>query len=434
MTMDEATGDPEHVSFRGRPLWVVRVTDEQAPREGKVQSAASLSVHGLEAAGREGGLRYVEDLARWSVDEPDRLLYAGDTGIPFSDVMRRTETWIGFTNSDGWAAGDRDTDAAGGPGFQRGNGRGADLNRDLATVGWYDRSGTRGIAESEPETRAWTTLIESLPNLKTSTDIHGEITTPNDAFSDLIIPAGQWTPKRQDQVNQLSLNMIRTVERKFEEDGIVLADVLAMLPVDGATPRRPANVAASYDIVGYDDSGFMGDWFSQRRTRCTWTSRTSCPTSRPTTCTCRRRAGARRSGPRQPRGHHRGVAVHRRRRAAGRLRPGRLRRRPDPDQRPDPPSDGEPGHRRPRRRRARRRCPTTSAGSTTSPRCARPSADISGRDRRPGVTADPLEYDTLVVTTWRACRRAAPSTRPPTSRASTASPRREAAGPHRPAR
>lgn len=261
MTLAEATGDPKHTSFGGLPIWVVRVTDEQAPRSGKAQVAVSLSVHGLESAGREGGLRYLEDLARWSVDEPDRLLYAGDTGKPFSEVMRRTETWIGFTNSDGWASGD--VDSTTGPGFERGNANGADLNRDFATVGWFDRTGGRGIAESEPEIDGWTDLVETFPNLKTSTDIHGELTTPNNAFSDLIIPAGQWTPKRQDQVNQLSLNMIRTVERKFEEEGVVLDDVFGPLPPDGATPRKPANVAAAYDIVGYDDSGFMGDWFSQ---------------------------------------------------------------------------------------------------------------------------------------------------------------------------
>ena len=262
MTLAEATGNPAHTSFSGLPIWVVRVTDEAAPRAGKAQVAVSLSVHGLEAAGREGGLRYIEDLARWSVDEPDKPLYAGDTAFPFDEVMRRTETWIGFTNSDGWNAGDLASTS--GAGFERGNENGGkDLNRDFATVGWYDRTNGRGIAESEPEIAGWTDLVRSFPNLVTSTDIHGELTTPNDAFSDLIIPAGQWTPKRQDQVNQLSLNMIRTVERKFEEEGVVLADVLALLPVDGATPRRPANVAASYDIVGYDDSGFMGDWFSQ---------------------------------------------------------------------------------------------------------------------------------------------------------------------------
>jgi hypothetical protein len=269
--LHEWTGNPKHTSFNGLPIWVVRVTDPSVPQADKKQVAVSLSVHGLESAGREGGLRYVEDLARWAADDPDHVMYSGDNGVPFSEVVKKTETWIAFTNSDGWASGDLDS---GEVGFARGNGNtqgpvgalqpGKDLNRDFATVGWFDRTRGRGLAESEPEIAGWTALVRSFPNLTTSTDIHGEITTPNDAFSDLIIPAGEWTPTRQDQVNQLGLNMIKTVERKFAEDGVVLDEVFGPLPGDGATPRQPANVAAAYDIVGYDDSGFMGDWFSQR--------------------------------------------------------------------------------------------------------------------------------------------------------------------------
>ena len=266
--VSEFTGDPRHQSLGGRPLWVVRVTDESVPREGKKQVAASLSVHGLEAAGREGGLRYVEDLALATralsagIDDP---MYSGDVQVPTSRVMRETESWFAFTNPDGWAMGDlTSTDTS--PGFQRGNQKGLDLNRDFATKGWYDRNGGRGVAESEPETRGWVSLVESFPDLTTSTDIHGELTTPNQAFADLIIPAGQWSPKRQQQVKQLGDHMISTIERKFDDEGVVLDDVFGPLPdLDGSTPRKPANVAASYDIVGYDDSGFMGDWFSQRQ-------------------------------------------------------------------------------------------------------------------------------------------------------------------------
>jgi hypothetical protein len=270
--LHEWTNDPDHTSFNGLPIWVVRVTDSSVPQADKKQVAVSLSVHGLESAGREGGLRYVEDLARWAADDPDHVMYSGDNGVPFSEVVKKTETWIAFTNSDGWASGDLDS---GEVGFARGNGNtqgpvgalqpGKDLNRDFATVGWFDRTRGRGLAESEPEIAGWTALVRSFPNLTTSTDIHGEITTPNDAFSDLIIPAGEWTPTRQDQVNQLGLNMIKTVERKFAEDGVVLDEVFGPAPSDGLTPRKPANVAAAYDIVGYDDSGFMGDWFSQRQ-------------------------------------------------------------------------------------------------------------------------------------------------------------------------
>ncbi len=429
MTLAEATGDPAHQSKGGRPIWVVRVTDEQAPRAGKAQVAVSLSVHGLEAAGREGGLRYLEDLARWGAGEPDHLLYAGDTGLPFSDVMTRTETWIAFTNSDGWAAGDL-TSMSPGPGFSRGNEEGQDLNRDFATVGWYDRiSGDRGVAESEPEIAGWTDLVRSFPNLVTSTDIHGELTTPNDAFSDLIIPAGQWTPKRQDQVNQLSLDMIRTVERKFDEEGIVLDDVLALLPVDGTTPRRPANVAASYDIVGYDDSGFMGDWFSQTQDSVHMDVENFLTQPGPEQrVRAGDRAGARRRRARQHRGHHRRGAGDRRGRAERRPRPGRLRRRRLPHQlRPGCPGR-RPRHRLRPRRRARRRCRTTSAGWTTSPCCARPSAPSSTRSARPTSRRARTSRRTTRSSspTWR-CRTAAPrSTAPPTSRRWT--PSRSAAG------
>ncbi|MCW2608453.1 MAG: hypothetical protein JWO60_3146 [Frankiales bacterium] len=275
-TIAEWTGNPAHKSLGGRPLYVVRVTDEAVGGYSatttssplKKQTAASLSVHGLEAAGREGGLRYLEDLALATAALPgiDKPLFAGDVSFPTSRVMRETESWYAFTNPDGWAAGD--VDSTSGPGFERGNEGGFDLNRDYATVGWYDRDGgttpARGIAESEPETRGWTSLVKGFPDLVTSTDVHGELTTPNEAFADLIIPAGQWTPTRQQQVKQLGDHMIRTIERKFAEEGVVLDSVFGALPPgDGSTPRRPANVAASYDIVGYDDSGFMGDWFSQ---------------------------------------------------------------------------------------------------------------------------------------------------------------------------
>ncbi len=253
-TLETWLGSTGFASAGGLPVYVVRVTDESVPRDAKKQVAISLSVHGTEPAGREGGLRYLEDLAtQWAAGPADATLAAGDNAFGLDEVMAETESWFFFGNPDGWSAGDLDT-ATGGT-FQRGNDHGADLNRDFATVGWFDRSGGRGLAESEPEIAGWSQLLRSFPDLATAVDIHGEITSVNDAFSDLIYSAGQWDPAKQAQVATFAKDMIATVEREFDEAGVVLADLFG--PTIG---QNPANVATAYDVVGYDDSGFMGDY------------------------------------------------------------------------------------------------------------------------------------------------------------------------------
>lgn len=247
-------------SAGGRDLWAVRITDPSVPRSAKVQSAISLSVHGLEPAGREGGLRYLEDLATWLADEPDRLLYAGETGIPVAEVFAQVELWVAFTNPDGWAKQDLDADNA--TVDSRSNDNGADLNRDFPTLGWVDRSGGRGPLMDQPESTLWYSLLESLPDLRSALDIHGELTSVNNAFSDLLWPAGQWSPHHQAKELQLAKDMIATVERKFAEDGVVLGELFEVNESVGDPTGQglaPANVATGYDVVGYDDSGFMGD-------------------------------------------------------------------------------------------------------------------------------------------------------------------------------
>ena len=244
-------GRPELRSFGGREIPIVRITDEDDTGP-KRQVAISLSVHANESAGREGGIRYIEDIARWHKTDPDHLLYAGDRAVKLSDVLRETEIYIGVMNVDGWAQGD-----LGKPGtFARGNGRSVDLNREFPTIGWTKRSAT---PLSEPESQAWDALVSQMPNLTTAIDIHGETTSANNAFSDLMYPAGEWSPRRQAQEEQLAKNMVRTVERKFAEEGVVLQTLFDLAADD--RPMKPAEYATAYDVVGYDDAGFMGDYF-----------------------------------------------------------------------------------------------------------------------------------------------------------------------------
>ena len=67
----EFTPKPEYQSAGSRrprssrkqsDLIVVRVTDETVPDKGKKRYALSLSIHGIERAGVEGGTRAMEDL------------------------------------------------------------------------------------------------------------------------------------------------------------------------------------------------------------------------------------------------------------------------------------------------------------------------------------------------------------------------------------
>ena len=251
-TLAELTGEEEHKSVGGRPIPIVRVTDEAATGA-KRKVVLSLSIHGTEPAGREGGTRYLEDLARWWTTDKERALYTGDTSFPLSTVMAQTEVWFGYPNPDGWAAGDLVTDRVT---FQRGNDNAADLNREFPTLGWTN---TEATPMSEPEAQGWVDFVTSLGPISTSSDIHGELTSANDAFSDLMWPAGEWSPDFQARELSIGRNVVRSIERKFEEDGVVLGDLT------GATDTMsPAAVATGYDVVGYDDGGFMGDWLTQK--------------------------------------------------------------------------------------------------------------------------------------------------------------------------
>jgi hypothetical protein len=251
-TLAKATGNKRYVSAGGRQLPLIRLTDEQVPSRQKKKVVVSLSVHANEPAGREGGLRYVENIARWWNTDRHRRLYAGDVGMPLDHVLAHTEVWLAVLNADGWAAGDLGNGV-----YTRENDKGTDLNREFPTVGWTNR---RATPLSDPESQGWVAFVRSLGKITTASDIHGELTSANNAYADLMWPAAQWTPRMQAQELQLARHMIRTVERKFVEQKVALG-----IATDTLGVQSPSNAATGYDVVGYDDGGFMGDWFAQER-------------------------------------------------------------------------------------------------------------------------------------------------------------------------
>ncbi|MEA2498439.1 MAG: hypothetical protein QOH26_844, partial [Actinomycetota bacterium] len=249
--------DNKAKSFDGRPLWLIEITDFDAPEEGKVPVMVSLSVHGAERAGLEGGARYMEDLARWAAgdpDEPERKLRNGtdpdSVAVPISKVMKKVHLYVADINPDGWAAGDVQNGGV----FMRANGNGSDLNRQFPTTGWFDVG--RPAALSEPEAAAWDRLARRIKPAIT-TDIHGELTSEQNAFADMMYPAGQWNPVEQMQHARLAQHMKSNVERYFEEEGVSAGTA------SGVAGMKPAQFATGFDVVGYDDSGFMGDYFTQ---------------------------------------------------------------------------------------------------------------------------------------------------------------------------
>ena len=105
----EFTPRPEYVSA-GLPtttldrkvsdLVVVRVTDETVPDKGKKRYTLSLSIHGIERAGVEGGTRAIEDLVTaYTTRRQDTPIVpaAVRPGAPtFADVLRKTIIYFAF--------------------------------------------------------------------------------------------------------------------------------------------------------------------------------------------------------------------------------------------------------------------------------------------------------------------------------------------------
>jgi hypothetical protein len=257
-SLDALLDDPAAKSYEGRKIWVIEVTDFQAPEAGKLPVLVSTGVHGVERAGVEGSVRYAEDLARWATTASqaggeDRLLRNGtevdSIAVPVSTALRRVHLYMAAINPDGWSDGDLDNTP---PRFTRGNGDGEDLNREFPTMGWTNSG---NLPLTAPEAVAWSRFARTIDPVTTA-DLHGELESANNAYADIMLPAGQWDPLVQAQHERLARHMKSNIERYFREKSVALGQ-------SAAFPAKPAEYATGYDVVGYDAAGFMGDFFSQ---------------------------------------------------------------------------------------------------------------------------------------------------------------------------
>jgi hypothetical protein len=257
-------GEPGVRSRGGRQIPVITVTDHAVDDGDKVDLYVSMSIHGLERAGLEGGLRFIEDIAmgyaREQAGGEPYLLSNGNPDKPFFTEMTATEVLaqarLVFVNlnPDGWAAGDRFTP---GTGFKRGNdANNLDLNRQWPTIGWSRGSGAQYRTMSEPEAQAGRKLIEEYLGVpEGAADLHGQFN--DDVLLAIMFPAGQFDPLGLTQQFELADAIKYNVNNSvFPGAGGLLADL--------NMPVKPAEFHTAYDAIGYDDSGFQGDYLVQQ--------------------------------------------------------------------------------------------------------------------------------------------------------------------------
>ena len=255
-------------------LIVVRVTDETVPDAGKRRMALSLSIHGIERAGAEGGIRAMEDLvtAASSGRDGQPILPASvKKGAPtFAEALRHTVVYFTFPNPDGWRRGSVNQ---GRPDFQRYNGNGVDPNRDYLDVG-YNFRGYSG--DSEPETRAFKAfyrdLLDQGMTFAAGDDLHGQ--PEADALSYTLLPHGQHDLGKDTRIRETALRINRAQYEATKWSPIIQDNDQ---PVGGGAPCVPgvatgdtcAKVYAQtwgsvYDTINYTTTGTLGDWFDSK--------------------------------------------------------------------------------------------------------------------------------------------------------------------------
>ena len=198
-------GTAKVMSRDRRPLYMFRVTDRTSdiPVKEREHFAFSLSIHGPERAGLEGGARAMEDIVTWAACErsefkantpacavegpfPKKIVETPTSQpvLTAGETLERSVLYFTLPNPDGWGRGqtapveieDGSPNPSYAPGFafQRFNGNGVDLNRDWPTIGYSYRPFSPG---SEPETKAFGDVLSKVRarvgNFAGGLDLHG---------------------------------------------------------------------------------------------------------------------------------------------------------------------------------------------------------------------------------------------------------------------
>jgi hypothetical protein len=252
-------------------LYMIRVTDERVSDKNKRFFVFPLSIHGIERAGAEAGVRAAEDLAVWAFCEavqngqlpakspidcsregaiPHPILETKPgASVTAGEALRRSAIYLVFANPDGWRRGDLDNGARF---YQRYNGNGVDMNRDWPTIGFTFEPYTPW---SEPETRGFGKVLKQIrPQWDGGIDLHGQLI--DRAFSFTLLGASE----RNFAKNQ---RILQTVKGAWEDAEARFAWSPAIKPND-ADPDDPRMYGVQWgtvwDTIDYTVTGALGDW------------------------------------------------------------------------------------------------------------------------------------------------------------------------------
>ena len=255
---------------RKSDLIVIRVTDENVPDKGKKRYALSLSIHGIERAGAEGGIRAMEEIvtavAEGRADESILPEEVRENAPTWNQVLANTIIYFTIPNPDGWRRGSiGDTEKGPGVFFQRYNGNGVDPNRDWPDIGFAFRRYSGG---SEPETRAFQNFYRQVEarggQFAAGDDLHGQPFA--DALSYTLMPHGRHDIDKDYRIREASklINRAQYEATKWspyiienDEEATVCEDTLGAT-CDAIYAQTWGSV---YDTINYTTTGSLGDWF-----------------------------------------------------------------------------------------------------------------------------------------------------------------------------
>ena len=263
-----------------RHLHMLRITDERVPNKDKKWFVFPLSLHGIERAGVEGGLRAAEDLATWGACEaelapdyvdcanednagPHPLLEtAPEDSIMAGEALKKSVVVFMMPNPDGWLRGDRFRDLVPGAHFyQRYNGNGVDINRDWPTSGFTYRPYT---PSSEPEVKAFSKILPKFGPTDNNgdakwhggIDLHGQLI--DRAFSFTLLGAGEHDYAKNQRILQLVKGAWEDAEKRLEFSPLIK-------PNDA--PEDDPGIygvqwGTVWDTIDYTITGGIGDWIN----------------------------------------------------------------------------------------------------------------------------------------------------------------------------